>query len=500
MPVASRHTAPFFYNTVLRMVSLFVLCRYVISGGSLFGDSFSALSSSSFDAFSSNLTGVELSPRATSMSVITTTRGGEVFPDTTTTTEAAEDGTTTSEQSIPLNMNLVPTLENGNDNGNTSVTFMTEKEDDASASESAKEADMHFRQPPKSAREFSGVLSPSLKDVELEDHRYDGYSNHTPAPTENTDTTTMRRQMDSYSNDTMTLAMASSSLLDLEHDAAVEWQVEQPTPRALQLDDMDHHLHHRHGLISTIAKKHNNDNNSQQYTFIDTSSTSITQQSDLTLPGRHVHIVTTAALPWMTGTAVNPLLRAAYLHRRLMDTNNHQPPKSSSSSSSSFSSSWVTLVIPWLELPEDQVEVYNGRIFANQAEQEAYIRNWLRHDAGIPDAADHLNIVFYPGRYHAPLGSVFAMGDIIGQLPEEEQGHLDVCILEEPEVRRLCLFELASNTSNTMSLEEWCVRTDDRECSYELMFVSFSISFFLFCRCLFDVFTFAALELVPCSW
>lgn len=147
----------------------------------------------------------------------------------------------------------------------------------------------------------------------------------------------------------------------------------------------------------------------------------VTPQSDLTRPGRHIHIVTTASLPWFTGTAVNPLLRAAYLHERLQQINMN---------TTTNKTSYVTLIIPWLELPEDQKQVYNGQVFATPQEQEDFVREWLRNQAGMPDAANSLNLHFYNARYHAGLGSVFAMGDIIQQLPQDE---LDVCVLEEPE-------------------------------------------------------------------
>jgi hypothetical protein len=178
----------------------------------------------------------------------------------------------------------------------------------------------------------------------------------------------------------------------------------------------------------------------------------ITPQSDLSLPGRHIHIVTTAALPWFTGTAVNPLLRAAYLHRKTQEINAHNATRRR----------WVTLLIPWLELPEDQKLLYNGRVFASAKEQERYIRDWLIQEADMPDAACEekgLEILFYPGRYHTGLGSIFAMGDIIDTIVNSdatnttipgnttssdanqtsplvaivEPRQLDVCILEEPE-------------------------------------------------------------------
>ena len=92
------------------------------------------------------------------------------------------------------------------------------------------------------------------------------------------------------------------------------------------------------------------------------------------------------------------------------------------------------IVVPWLELPEDQQDLY-GHVFENPAAQEAYIRNWLKEQAEMPDVAcseTGLHIVFYPARYHSGLRSIFAMGDMLRMI-EEESTPLDVCILEEPE-------------------------------------------------------------------
>jgi len=151
-----------------------------------------------------------------------------------------------------------------------------------------------------------------------------------------------------------------------------------------------------------------------------------TPQSDFNLPGRHFSIVTTASLPWMTGTAVNPLLRAAYLLRRLKEINRNNTDIKQRQ--------WVTLVIPWLELEDDRVELYGpNHGFSNPHDQELYIRKWLVESANLEEEADPntgLKIIFYNARYHSGLKSIFAMGDICQLIPDAES---DVCILEEPE-------------------------------------------------------------------
>lgn len=106
-------------------------------------------------------------------------------------------------------------------------------------------------------------------------------------------------------------------------------------------------------------------------------------------PGRSVAIVTTAALPWMTGTAVNPLLRAAYLARRGLHD--------------------VTLVVPWLA-PSEQLLVHPAAVFNTPEEQGAYIRRWVKERCGFDPT--NMKLDFYPGRYATDKYSIIPVGDV----------------------------------------------------------------------------------------
>ncbi|XP_008784114.2 LOW QUALITY PROTEIN: digalactosyldiacylglycerol synthase 1, chloroplastic-like [Phoenix dactylifera] len=128
---------------------------------------------------------------------------------------------------------------------------------------------------------------------------------------------------------------------------------------------------------------------------------------DIAEKKHHVAIVTTASLPWMTGTAVNPLFRAAYLAKSAKQN--------------------VTLVVPWLCKSDQELVYPNSITFSSPEEQEAFIRNWLEERVGFK--AD-FKISFYPGKFSKGRRSIIPAGDTSQFIPSKEA---DVAILEEPE-------------------------------------------------------------------
>ncbi|OAY40744.1 digalactosyldiacylglycerol synthase 1, chloroplastic [Manihot esculenta] len=122
---------------------------------------------------------------------------------------------------------------------------------------------------------------------------------------------------------------------------------------------------------------------------------------------RHVAIVTTASLPWMTGTAVNPLFRAAYLSKSEKQK--------------------VTLLVPWLCKSDQELVYPNNLTFSSPEEQENYIRNWLEDRIGFK--AD-FKISFYPGKFSKERRSIIPAGDTSQFIPSKDA---DIAILEEPE-------------------------------------------------------------------
>ncbi|OWM82584.1 digalactosyldiacylglycerol synthase 1, chloroplastic [Punica granatum] len=128
---------------------------------------------------------------------------------------------------------------------------------------------------------------------------------------------------------------------------------------------------------------------------------------DMSNQKRHVAIVTTASLPWMTGTAVNPLFRAAYLAKSAQQN--------------------VTLLVPWLCKSDQELVYPNSMTFSSPEEQETYIRSWLEERIGFK--AD-FKISFYPGKFSKERRSIIPAGDTSQFIPSKDA---DIAILEEPE-------------------------------------------------------------------
>ena len=148
-----------------------------------------------------------------------------------------------------------------------------------------------------------------------------------------------------------------------------------------------------------------------------------TPASNLRSPDRHFTIITTAALPWRTGTAVNPLLRALYLAK---------------------SGKPVILYIPFLEKDDQGYVLPKGVFFDSPEEQEKVVREWCEERAKMDLNTLDLQFRWYAAKYTTSLGSIFPSGDCTQNLRPLDPK--DVLILEEPE--HLCWFHSGQRWPN----------------------------------------------------
>jgi len=123
--------------------------------------------------------------------------------------------------------------------------------------------------------------------------------------------------------------------------------------------------------------------------------------TDISDKSKRIWIVTTASLPWQTGTAVNPLLRSAYLTQGRKEAGGD-----------------VTILLPWLERQSDRELVYGTKnIFENETDQELFIRSWLKDVANMEQASVDLNIRWYIAWLQRAENSIYSMGDITALIP-----------------------------------------------------------------------------------
>jgi hypothetical protein len=147
------------------------------------------------------------------------------------------------------------------------------------------------------------------------------------------------------------------------------------TPKERDSDDVDPQVKKRNSLIDPPKTVTEDGESFYEEESEPEEDPWVTADSNLKDPRRRICVVTTAALPWRTGTAVNPLLRALYLTRGR--------PKH-----------YVTLAIPWLAEESDRISTLGKQYsFSNQAEQEEWIRDYCRTRAGCEGKLYHTLLI-----------------------------------------------------------------------------------------------------------